>query len=244
VESTLGLTYSEYARRGFFELVFVVALVLPLLLAADWVLAESQRRTRIAYRLLAGLSVALLIVLVISAVKRMLLYQSAYGLTELRLYTTAFMTWLGIVLIWFSVTVLRDRRSLFAIGAVLAGFAVIGAVNLVNPDALVARVNVSRAVDGEDFDAAYAGSLSGDAVPVLVAALPDLDPDDRCRLAHRVLERWSPSADTDWRAWSVGRGRAREAVRGVRSQLQEWACEPVSSGPSARPLVAVPAARR
>ncbi len=226
VEGTVGLTYSEYARRGFFELVTVVALVLPIMLAADWVLAESDRKSRRIYHLLAGTLVLLLLAVVASAVKRMVLYQSAYGLTELRVYTTAFMAWLGIVLIWFAATVLRDRRTSFATGALLSGLLVIGAVNFLNPDALIARVNTNRAAHGEDFDAIYAGWLSGDAVPVLVSALADLDPADRCQVAERLLERWSVTANPDWRAWSLGRARAFRIVRESRALLQEWACGP------------------
>jgi len=238
VESTVGLTYSEYARRGFFELVTVVALVLPIMLAADWVLAESDRKSRTVYRLLAGVLVLLLLAVVASAVKRMLLYQSVYGLTELRVYTTAFMTWLGIVLIWFASTVLRDRRTSFAPGALLSGLLVIGAVNFLNPDALIARVNTNRAAQGEEFDATYAGWLSGDAVLVLVPALADLDPADRCQVAARLLERWSVTANPDWRAWSLGRARAFRIVRESRPQLQEWACVPdpePASQPEAQP---------
>ena len=34
-------TYAEYARRGFFELVAVAALVLPLLLCAHWLVRRT-----------------------------------------------------------------------------------------------------------------------------------------------------------------------------------------------------------
>ena len=84
---------------------------------------------------------------------------------------------------------------------------------------------VRRAVRGEDFDAAYAASLSGDAIPILVSTLPDLDPEDRCLVAARVLDRWSETQGADWRAWSLGRTRARRAVRESRAQLQAWVCE-------------------
>jgi hypothetical protein len=237
VEGTVGLTYSEYARRGFFELVAVVALVLPLLLGADWVLGDANRRNRRTYRFLAGALVLLLLAVVASAVKRMLLYQGAYGLTELRVYTTAFMAWLGIVLLWFCATVLRERRAQFATGAALFGFAVIGAVNLLNPDALIARVNTDRALRGEEFDAAYAASLSGDAIPKLVSKLADLDPTDRCRVAVRLLDRWDPANDSDWRTWNLGRTRAQRAVGGARPRLEAWACEPAveSGAPTTEP---------
>ena len=52
-----------------------------------------------------------------SGLHRMRLYQGAYGLTELRLYTMAFMLWLGVVFGWFAWTVLRGHRERFAWGA-------------------------------------------------------------------------------------------------------------------------------
>ena len=63
-----------------------------------------------------------------SALERMRLYQRAYGLTELRLYSTAFMLWLAAVCCWFLVTVLRGRRSGFAIGAVVTALATVVAL--------------------------------------------------------------------------------------------------------------------
>ena len=123
VLTTAGLTYAEYARRGFFELVTVTALALPTLLVAHWLLrAETRER---AFKALAGALVALLFVVMASALERMYLYLREYGLTELRLYSTIFMAWLAVVLLWFLLTVLRDRRDRFAFGALVSGFAVI-----------------------------------------------------------------------------------------------------------------------
>jgi hypothetical protein len=212
VEETVGLTYAEYARRGFFELVTVFALVLPLLLAADWVVGEAERRTRNIVRALAGLQLFLLFVIMISAIQRMALYVDAYGLTDDRLYASVFMAWLGIVLAWFAATVLRGRRERFTVGAVASGFLALLVLNIMNPDALVARVNIDRARAGYEFDALYATFLSADAVPPLVEALPDLEEEDRCLAAKRILERWSPPEERDWRTWNHGRWTAWRVV--------------------------------
>ena len=234
VQQTVGLTYAEYARRGFFELVAVAALVLPLLLLSDWVLAETQGRGKRIFRALAGVQLTLLSVIMASALKRMLLYQSAYGLTEQRVYTLAFMAWLGIVLVWFAVTVLRGQRRPFAPGAALAGLSLILALNFLNPDALIARVNVQRALAGAPFDAAYATSLSADAVPTLVSGLPSLRQEERCLAAAGILRRWSPVAEADWRTWNLGRARAWRIVREAEADLSRMACEE----PAERPQVA------
>src|SRR6185369_17166068 len=51
-----NLTYADYARRGFFELVAVAALVLPLLLLAEWLIDKT---TTTMFRLLALVQVLL-----------------------------------------------------------------------------------------------------------------------------------------------------------------------------------------
>ncbi|UCF21453.1 MAG: DUF4173 domain-containing protein [Gemmatimonadota bacterium] len=226
VQNTVGLTYSEYARRGFLELVAVAALVLPLLLAADWMISTAEHRSQYVFRILAGVQISLLFIIMVSALKRMMLYQGAYGLTELRLYATAFMGWLGAVLLWFAATVLRGRREPFLAGAVLAGLLLISGLNFLNPDALITRLNSERARAGAEFDPYYASSLSGDAVSTLVSALHMLDPDDRCIVAARLLDRWEAPQLSDWRSWNLGRTQARRAVAEANQQLQEIQCRP------------------
>ena len=61
--------------------------------------------------------VGLLFIVVASALQRMYLYTSIFGLTELRLYTTTFMIWISVVLVWFVLTVMRSRRDRFVFGA-------------------------------------------------------------------------------------------------------------------------------
>lgn len=215
-----GLTYAEYARRGFFELVTVTALTLPLLLLLHWLLLTESRTGRLVFRVLAGTLVALLFVVMASAFRRMYLYTQQFGLTELRLYASLFMAWIFIVLLWFLLTVLRDRRDRFAFGALLSGFAAILLINALNPDALIARTNIARFEAGLRFDAAYLASLSADAVPVLVEALPEigdqpLDEDAASgaseeplpTLEEEVRARWRKEPD-DWRTWNLSRSRA------------------------------------
>jgi len=221
---TPGLTYSEYARRGFFELVTVAALVLPLLLLVHWVLHKEKPGNERLFRLLAGIQIVLLFVIMASAFQRMRLYQREYGMTEQRLYPTAFMAWLAVVFVWFALTVLRGQRQYFAFGAMVAGFVLIVVLHMLNPDALIARVNVARALEGRRFDAGYAGSLSGDAMPTLVEALPSLKQQDRCTLAARILDRWSQREVSDWRTWNLARSRALEVVRQNRTQLRAMSC--------------------
>jgi hypothetical protein len=136
----------------------------------------------------------------------MSLYVHYYGLTTDRLFATVFMGWLAIVFAWLAVTVLRNggrantertsahgERDAFAAGATITGFLTLAALNLLNPDALIARVNIGRAHTAvaladsvradsgaapranesvrSPIDYAYLTRLGGEAVPQVVEAL-------------------------------------------------------------------------
>lgn len=246
VEVTPGLTYAEYAREGFGQLAFASALVLPTLLVSDWLLRPGPRIHRALFRGLGGLQVVLLLVVIASAFQRVRAYQEAYGLTESRFYGAAFLLWLTLLALWFGATVLRGRRERFAFPALLSGFALVALLQAVDPDARIARTNLARsglaveaaapgaseapteldpepALDRPAVDAAYLGSLSADAVPILLEALPRLRPGARCRLAERLLERWGTDPELDWRSWNRAIERAREAVRAEAEELRSMA---------------------
>jgi hypothetical protein len=223
VQVTPDLTYAEYARRGFFELVFAVVLVVPVLLAADWLLARARTRDDLVFRVLAGVQIALVLAITASALYRLSLYHASYGLTEDRFYAMVLLLWIGAMLLWFAATVLRGRRDSFAFGALVAGLSTVVLLFVINPDAIVARTNVARmsSADGpERFDVVYAASLSADAVPVLIDALPALPPDVQCPLARHMLQRWAPDRQRSIRSWNWSASRASDAVREHEARLR------------------------
>lgn len=244
VVRTTGLTYAEYARRGFFELAFVAGLLLPLLLAAQALIPSDEDETHRLFRRLALPLVVLLGAIMFSAFARMKLYVDYYGISADRLYATAFMSWLAIVFEWFALTVLRSRPRLFAAGVVASGFAVLLMLNVMNPDALVARSNLARGEGGRTgaagSDVRYVASLGGDAVPYLVESLlaadSAIDAADRCNAAHALLTRWSGDQAARrtraWTQWNLGRARAMDAVAARRPELSALACAPTSGAAS------------
>ncbi len=217
VQVTPDLTYAEYARRGFFELVAVVALALPVLLAADWLLGDAPRR---GFRVQATTLVLMLGVVLGSAFERMMLYRAEYGWTQSRFYVAVFMAWLAVVLLWFVATVLTGRRERFASGALLAGLVAGAVLHAWNPDAWIARRNLVHARAGHEFDAAYVTRLSADAFPTLLEAWPTLDGKTRELLTAR-LRKWAVATPPDWRLWSWSVARAREVIRQHESKWGE-----------------------
>lgn len=236
---TTGLSYAEYARRGFFELTCVAGLLLPVLLGAQALIPATDARTLRFHRRLAVPLVVLLGAMMCSAGARMNLYIQYYGISTDRLYASAFMIWLAIVFVWLALTVLRSRPRTFAAGLVGSGFAVLFALNVLNPDALVARANLARGDPGRsgaaDSDLRYVASLGGDAVPMLVSALtaPNLAVDtsavgDRCAAARILLDRWTGERSArmarNWTQWNVARSGAALAIRAHEAALRQLAC--------------------
>jgi Domain of unknown function (DUF4153) len=231
VQTSTGLTYAEYARRGFFELVTVAALVLPLLLAAHWLLRKDNPAHERIFRALAGFKIALLFVIMASAVGRMRLYQSEYGLTELRVYTTAFMGWLALVFVWFVLTVLRGERERFMYGALVTALLVTGALHVINPDALIVRTNIAQVRDGRRFDSVYVSMLSADAVPALVEALPAMNHYDQCLVTTGLLRRYDELGRQDWRSWNRSRALALKVIEERASDMRAVACPQLYPSP-------------
>src|SRR6266566_4296717 len=122
-----GLTYSSYARRGFFELIAVAVLAGGLLFAVELVVAK---RTRLYVGAALTLALATLVI-VVSAAYRMQLYQLAYGWTEQRFYALAGIAWLGAGGLAVCVLIWRDATRWLLHEAGLIGLAVAVAINLV-----------------------------------------------------------------------------------------------------------------
>ena len=212
--------YSEYARRGFFELVWVAGLTLPLLLLAHWLVRGASTSAQRLVSSLAVLLVGLLYLVMLSAVQRMALYVADNGLTELRVQASAFMAWLGVVLAWFVLTVLRGYRQWFGFGALASAFVILALLDTVNPDALIVQTNArfghleARTV----FDERPLASFSPDATPAIVEALPLLSAEARTQVEARLerQRRWLTQTGGDWRALNLSRDAAARALGAKR----------------------------
>ncbi len=233
VLATTGLTVAEYARRGFFELLALAALVLPLILVTHALAADDRVARR--HRHLSLALVVLLSAIMASAFLRMRLYVAHFGLTADRLTATALMLWLAVVLVAMAFTVLRGRARRFAAITVLSAFVTLLTLNLLNPDLLVARVNLARPAGAQEVDYAYLARLGGDAAPVVVQALQAAAPSAvSCKAAQSLRTRWLGRRGT---SWNLGAWRGRAAVEiGVPEAEVQRLCAgiPASAPPPVR----------
>ncbi len=192
-----GFTYAEYARRGFFELLTVAILSVGLIVGLNWLTRRSSKRQIKLFNGLGSLTIVFVLLLLLSAWRRMALYEATYGYTFLRLTVYVFMVWLGAALLWFLITLWR-RPDRFALGVLLTAVGFLVTLNLINPDAFTARQNLVRYAATGDLDAVYLAALSHDAAPYLIraAALTQGDEEEVLTPACASYYYW-PEDDAD-----------------------------------------------
>jgi hypothetical protein len=162
-----GFTYSEYARRGFGELVVVALFSLFLFLGLSAITKRASGRQQKTFSAL-GIALVLLVgVILVSAFQRLFLYENAYGFTRLRTYTHVFIVWLGLLLLAVVLLELLGRTRAFALAALLASLGFAASLSIINVDAFIARQNIARSRVGWELDIPYLASLSLDVVPTL-----------------------------------------------------------------------------
>ena len=226
VQSTPDFKLAEYARRGFGELVAVSALVLPMLLLSHWLLRKDGSKVEAIFKVLSIVQIALLFVVMASAVQRLVLLtgELGYGLTTVRFYPMVLMTWLAVVFVWFAFTVLRGARNYFAWGALWSAIVILGATNLLNPHAFIVKTNIDLMKQGREFDASYNSNLSDDSIPALLEALPAMSLDDRCMVGSNIHYRYRQLGQlTDLRSFNISRRIAFEHLRNSDALLHQTA---------------------
>jgi hypothetical protein len=237
-----GYNYSEYARRGFSELTFLAVLSLGLIIALGrYTKRESISEKRWFYALSTGL-VALMGVILASALKRLLLYEEAYGFTRLRTYTHVAIIWMGVLFVVFLLLLYRERLQRFAPAA---AFGVLGftlTLNLLNVDAFIVQQNVKRySVSGEidiveesrwidggviELDLRYLFSLSPDAIPSLVDFTDEAQGETRtwllAKLSCERLRLDSRLESLNWPSLHLSLLQAQRSLDEIADLLDEF----------------------
>jgi hypothetical protein len=233
-----GYTYSEYARKGFGELVAVAFFSLLLLLGLGAVTRRETPTQRRIFSILGVILVGLVIVMLISAYQRLVLYESAYGFSRLRTYTHVFMIWLGLLLVAVVVLEMTRRERAAGLAMLVAALGFILSLGILNVDAFIVEKNVQREVqrveensssqDGVTLDAQYFLDLSDDAIPPLVNAyqdgsLPDVVQEEvGASLACIRYKRGQDTLDLPWQSFHFSRFYADLALESVKQDLDVY----------------------
>ena len=217
VLETTGLTYAEYAREGFVQLALAALLTLGVV-AAAWPHPRRPSGHPDALEVLLGLLCLLTLVVLVSALRRLGLYEDAFGFTVARLSAQAMILWIGAVLVLVMAATLR-RRSRWLPLAIsgLTGLSLL-VFTLINPEGLVAERNVDRFREQGRIDVEYLSHLSADATPALAAL--------RGRRLRCAVRRQALRLEDEDGLFGLNRARtrARDALTGLDEQPPRATC--------------------
>jgi hypothetical protein len=211
VLETAGLTYSEYAHQGFWQLVAAAALTLTVVGAALLFTNPLGRRQRALRDALLAMLCLFTLVVLASALRRLDVYEDAYGLSRLRLAVDSVVLWLGgLFVLVLAAGIVGHVRRHFVEAVLLGSAAALLALSSANPDRIIAGRNIERWRETGKLDVEYLGELSADAAPAIAELPPSLEAVALAPLRARLAE------PDPWFSYNVSRARAR-AVLSERS---------------------------
>lgn len=210
-----GITFADYARRGFAELTVVATASVALIL-----LSERFGRTdgRVGWIRIATYAVLIAVLLLLaSAFNRVLLYEEAYGFTTARLYAQAWMLIVaaGLLVLAWEMRGEIDPSQFFRRTFVTATTVFIVLIYW-NHHAWIANKNIDRVASTGKLDTVYlTRDLALDAVPTLVERLPTLPEPMRSELQRALMVRYAKQPrlfESEWYEWNLRRSAAKEAL--------------------------------
>jgi hypothetical protein len=220
-----GLSYAEYARKGFFELAGITPINVALIVLA----VKSAGRKGLAGTILRSQSLLLLagsLVQWCSAMFRMQMYISVYALTMMRFFVSAFMILMLVLYILLTIKEFHIKFPLFKASAIAAVLSLV-LLNAVNADAIIAHYNIRQmaAHPAQTFDLEYYRELSADALPILVDALPEFDPSQQAAVQSHLDQRAQSLIDSStnerWQNYNWSQNWALRKLATVESGLAQ-----------------------
>ncbi len=218
-----GVTYAEYARKGFFELLVVSVFSLLLILGLD-TLSKGKLAGHRNYKWLKALLVGEVLIIMVSALKRLGLYEQAFGYTTSRLIGHLFMFWLALVFVLLLISIFSKRLRLpFASQLFVSLIAFVAMVNLINPDAIVARQNINRFYRTGRIDLVYLSKLSDDAIPVTIHLLDNSDSVLAKSIAHElyITKQARAGRPLHWQSFNLSETAAENVLASHQKTLDE-----------------------
>lgn len=199
------VSYSSYARRGFFELCFVSLINLAIIVCLNLFCKYREDGKRPAsLKVITCVLSIFTILLIATAVSKMVMYINVYGLTPLRVYTTWFMVLLAVIFAGIFLTMLSSKINLPKI-AVTAFIILFSVLSFCNADGLIAKYNADRFLSGTlaEFDVSMMRELSTGAVPEAVRVREYLSKEDRERLDRIISDKLDAAQKSDARTLTV-----------------------------------------
>lgn len=165
--------YSNYARQGFFQLMFVSFINFAILIIANVNKSEKTKSQKVYNKVMSLLIVIFTIIIIVSAFYRMNLYQAAYGYTYLRIFVDFVLITEGLISIPIIIYLLGKKIDLLKSIIIITSFMYV-LLNFINIDNFIAEKNIDRYFENPEnsnFDINYLRKLGTDATAQMTRLL-------------------------------------------------------------------------
>ena len=183
------ITYAEYARKGFFEMCIIAVINLAVVFGVMILAKKENGKVSHSIKALATFVSLFTMTIIATAVSKMVLYIDTYGMTVLRITTSAFMLFLSIVFISVILRIYISRINIIKTAVISAGCIVL-ILGIFNVNAVCARYNYesykSGRLDYIDVEGLY--ELGHEGIPYIVK-LADEEGTDISNDAKKLLAR-------------------------------------------------------
>lgn len=221
--SDYNFTAAEYARRGFFEM-SVIAFVNLVVIFATILLSKKDREISFTVKLLNTFIGFFTLVIIATAISKMVLYIDRFGMTALRITTSAFMLFLTIVTVMAIIRCFAKSVEVLKTALVIAGVILLS-LGFGNVNKVVASYNYNAYINGHlsssVVDSIYEVGDAGIPYIVKLSESDDITISNRAKryLNNRVTENFKKVEggwklkDTELGSWNYTNGEAIEALK-------------------------------
>ncbi len=203
-----NLTYTEYARKGFFELLALTAVNIIIIFITKRKTKNSSGKWAIFSTLLCTYLCAVTVVLLFSSFFRMYLYTEVDGLTRLRFFVMGFLVFELLGLIATFVYIIKPKFNIILIYTVVA-LLYYATLNVVPVDRIIAKNQIDKYLEGERDDLYYIFTLSADAAPAMEHLYKNTDDEALKSEIMYFLEDKTNCQNSSWQAYNLSIERAR-----------------------------------
>lgn len=188
-----NFSYAEYARHGFFQLCAVSVINLLIII---FISIFINRNNSIVLKILAVVFCLFTLILISTAVSKLIMYIHYYGLTQKRIYAMWAMALIAIIFLVIALGQFLPKLRIIALSAVIAVL-MFGALGLCNVNALTAQYNAHRYLSGtlQTIDMKEMERLGDSAIPALVDIATHMDRNQDPSLKSAVDRRLHKAAE-------------------------------------------------
>lgn len=162
-----NINYAEYARQGFFQLLFISLINIVILLISKRFEDKKDKSKNRYVQVMSLIMVILTLVIIVSSFLRMNLYENEYGYTFLRLLVYITLITEVILLIPTIIYIFKPNFKVSKYYFIMI-ITIYTLINFINVDGIIATRNISRYYEKNDIDIEYLENDNTNNIPMLI----------------------------------------------------------------------------